>query len=151
MAEEPQMSVNLPEVQKQYVGEAKKPSLQDYLNMGKTAAQWYAETGRQSELDALRRNPRNRFNDQGVPMSVGRRQGATNAIRAASEGKSYISPSGNVIRNFTPANANMTDASTGLPVYKSYKPVSQISYNGSRGGRQSNPFKKIWNKFRSWF
>ncbi len=30
-----------------------QPSLQDYLNQGKTAAQWYAETGRQGELDKL--------------------------------------------------------------------------------------------------
>lgn len=28
-------------------------SLQDYLNQGKTAAQWYAETGRQGNLDVL--------------------------------------------------------------------------------------------------
>ena len=33
-------------------------SLQDYLNMGKTAEQWYAETGRQGELDAIGRDPR---------------------------------------------------------------------------------------------
>lgn len=30
------------------------PSLEDYLRMGKTAAQWFAETGQQSTADALR-------------------------------------------------------------------------------------------------
>ncbi len=31
----------------------KKPSLSDYLARGKTAAQWYAETGQQSSLDSI--------------------------------------------------------------------------------------------------
>lgn len=30
-----------------------QPSLEEYLSKGKTAAQWYAETGRQSELDRI--------------------------------------------------------------------------------------------------
>lgn len=38
--------------------EENKPSLQDYLNMGKTAAQWYAETGQQSTLDEIGRDTR---------------------------------------------------------------------------------------------
>lgn len=36
---------------------APQPTLQDYLNKGKTAAQWYAETGRQSTLDAIDKDP----------------------------------------------------------------------------------------------
>ena len=56
------------------------------------------------------------WNDAGKQMSVGPTQGVTNAIGAASAGQTYISPSGNAIPNYSPANANMTDASTGLPV-----------------------------------
>jgi len=36
-------------------GEPNTATLQDYLSQGKTAEQWYAETGRQSELDNLTR------------------------------------------------------------------------------------------------
>ena len=68
-------------------------------------------------------------------MSVGPRQGVTNSIRAAAAGETYISPSGNAIPNYTPANANMTDASTGLPVV----------------GRGNDPFRRTWNSIRKWF
>lgn len=89
-------------------------SLDDYLRMGKTAAQWYAETGQQSTMDSMRSS--GQWNDSGKPMSVGPQQGVTNAINAAASGQTYVSPSGNAIPNYSPANANMTDASTGLPV-----------------------------------
>lgn len=36
-------------------GQPNTATLQDYLNQGKTAEQWYAETGRQSELNQLTR------------------------------------------------------------------------------------------------
>lgn len=120
------------------------PTLGEYLAQGKTAAQYYAETGQQSTLDSIRSNPRLHFddksgsvaevgspqhpshkagpsqsyyNDYGRQMSVGPQQGVTNAINAAARGQTYVSPSGNRIYNYTPANANMTDAGTGLPVY----------------------------------
>lgn len=104
-----------------------RPSLDDYLRMGKTVAQYFAETGQQSTLDSLQSqgynpatnaNPYNPYNDTGKQMSVGPQQGVSNAITAASQGYTYVSPSGNRIPNYTPANANMTDASTGLPVYR---------------------------------
>lgn len=89
-------------------------SLQDYLRMGKTREQYYAETGQQSTMDQLRRS--NQWNDAGKQMSVGPQQAVSNAINAARAGATYVSPSGNQIPNYTPASANMTDASTGLPV-----------------------------------
>lgn len=104
-----------------------RPTLDDYLRMGKTVAQYFAETGQQSTLDSLQSqgynpatnaNPYNPYNDTGKQMSVGPQQGVSNAITAASQGYTYVSPSGNRIPNYTPANANMTDASTGLPVYR---------------------------------
>lgn len=101
----PQMSLAKPQ---------RQLSLDDYLRMGKTAAQWYAETGRQSTMDSMR--SAGQWNDSGKPMSVGPQQGVTNAINAAAAGQTYVSPSGNAIPNYSPANANMTDASTGLPV-----------------------------------
>lgn len=138
---------------------AARPTLQDYLNQGKTAAQWYAETGRQSSLDAIRKDPRksfddktgniiavgsaprSRFDDTGRQMSVGPQQGVTNAIRAASRGENYISPSGNVIYNYTPADANMTDASTGLPV----RGGDNVILNRDK---KSGLFSRISNFFR---
>ena len=90
-----------------------RASLDDYLRMGKTKEQYYAETGQQSTLDAINREPWNHTSSQ---MSVGPQQGTSNAITAASQGRQYVAPSGNAIPNYTPAKANMTDASTGLPV-----------------------------------
>lgn len=107
---------------------------------GEIYAEWMKRTGGQSQMDSIRSNPRLNFdensgnvtqvgqaghpsskqgayNDTGRQMSVGPQQGVTNAIRAASQGQTYVSPSGNKIHNYTPANANMSDASTGLPVY----------------------------------
>lgn len=118
------------------------PSISDYLRAGKTGEQYYAETGQQSFVDAVRsdvtrafnaltggvevakahqapaspHSSSNPYNDYGKQMSVGPTQGVTNAIRAAGKGYTYVAPSGNVIHNYTPANANMSDASTGLPV-----------------------------------
>lgn len=89
-------------------------SLQDYLNMGKTREQYYAETGQQSSMDQMKQA--GQWNDAGKQMSVGPQQAVSNAINAASAGATYVSPSGNQIPNYTPASANMTDASTGLPV-----------------------------------
>jgi cell pole-organizing protein PopZ len=43
-------AIALPQVQKTAIS---KPTLSDYLAKGKTAAQWYAETGQQSTLDAM--------------------------------------------------------------------------------------------------
>ncbi len=51
-------------------------SLSDYLGMGKTAAQWYAETGRQSTLDAIGADPRQNINlDTGAISRVGESSG----------------------------------------------------------------------------
>lgn len=96
-----------------------RPTLQDYLSRGKTEAQYYAETGQQSTLDAINREP---WNNAGQQMSVGQQQGVSNAVNAASSGNQYVSPSGNVVQNYTPSQANMTDASTGLPVVANNAP-----------------------------
>lgn len=122
--------------------ERKRYSLQDYLRMGKTPAQYYAETGQQSVADSAggsdkafrnyqqaqensrrqaeaRRNPHsqyNPYNHRGKKMSVGPRQGVRNSINAAARGYQYVSPSGNVVKNYSDQNSNMSDASTGLGV-----------------------------------
>ncbi len=161
--DEPQMSrdISIPETTRERY---KQPTLSDYLSQGKTAAQFYAETGQQSTLDSIRSNPRlkfddksgsigvadalkspfrpsqssqrSRFDDTGKQMSVGPEQGVINSIRAAAAGDIYKSPSGNLIPNFTPENANMTGASTGLPVV----------------GQNKSPFKRsTMNSIRKWF
>jgi len=161
VGEQPAMSIDMPKETRQRY---KRPTLSDYLSQGKTAAQFYAETGQQSTLDSIRSNPRMSFDDKsgavgevgtgshpsdkrgayddsGRQMSVGPRQGVTNAIRAAAAGQTYVSPSGNRIPNYTPAGANMTDASTGLPV------VAQ----NRRTSTSFNPFKAVYNKVKKWF
>lgn len=67
-----------------------KPSLEDYLRIGKTAAQWYAETGRQSELDALGADPRNN-----IDLNTGQLRGP-NAILAPSSDNGYGHGNSNV-------------------------------------------------------
>jgi len=109
----PQMSIAKP-VAPQRPVEQSRASLDDYLRMGKTREQYYAETGQQSTMDSMKAN--NQWNDAGKQMSVGPQQGVSNAINASASGQTYTSPSGNAIPNYTPANANMSDASTGLPV-----------------------------------
>jgi hypothetical protein len=105
-----------------------RPTLNDYLRMGKTVAQWFAETGQQSSLDSLSskgydpRTNANPYDMSGKQMSVDPKQVVNQSIQAASQGYQYVSPSGNVIPNYTPANANMTDASTGLPVVANNAP-----------------------------
>jgi len=110
----PQMSVAPLMSMAKPVAPQRQQSLEDYLRMGKTREQYYAETGQQSAMDSMKSG--GQWNDAGKQMSVGPQQGVTNAINAASAGQTYISPSGNAIPNYSPANANMTDASTGLPV-----------------------------------
>lgn len=109
-----------------------QPTLEEYLRKGKTVEQWYAETGRQGEADraggaqkaanayfdakadAYRQNEASQNSSQD-PKQV-QANAVSDAILAASQGKAYISNTGNKIPNYTPARANMTDAGTGLPV-----------------------------------
>ena len=130
-----EIDYGIPEPKKESSGKAgRKP--------GESEVEYMKRTGQQSTLDAMRRSG---FNDAGRQMSVGPQQGVTNAIRAAAAGQTYISPSGNEIKNYTPANANMTDASTGLPV------VGTQSRQTTQSQSQSNPFKKVWNRINNWF
>jgi hypothetical protein len=58
-------SIQMPQTTRKAIS---KPSLQDYLNKGKTVSQWFAEVGGQDKLDALQRkgyDPRsNRIPDE---------------------------------------------------------------------------------------
>ncbi len=124
------------------------PSLEDYLNNGKTADQWYAETGRQSEADAkggvakatqayfdakadAYRQGNPSTNSSESPQAV-QSNAVSNAISAAAEGKKYISNTGNIIPNYTPAKANMTDRGTGLPVVAKNTPYPVMSMADGR-------------------
>lgn len=115
-----------------------RPSLEDYLRMGKTKAQYYAETGQQSvadaaggyekaanayfdkKADAYRQNKPSPNASQDINQL--RSNAVSAAITAAGQGKPYYSSTGNRIYNYTPVAANMTDAGTGLPtIGTSYK------------------------------
>lgn len=144
----PQMSVEVPQMSFASVAKPKEKqqySLEDYLRMGKTAAQWYAETGQQGVADsyggaekaknayfdaksnAYRQNPTP--TNASVDWKQVQQNAVDDSIMAAGQGKKYYSSSGNVIPNYSPANANMTDAGTGLPVYGG-SPVSSKSNPG---------------------
>lgn len=147
-------SPNLPEPKKS--APKQQPSLQDYLRMGKTAEQWFAETGQQSVADRAggaqkaveqmrSQQASNPYNQSGYQMSVGPQQGVTNAINAAAAGQKYTSPSGNYIPPYSPAGANMTDASTGLPVVG--KPASSPARQDSVFDRAKNFTSGIFKRF----
>lgn len=125
----PAMTMATPIMPTKPVAPKPKPSLKDYLKMGKTVAQWFAETGGQSVLDKLQKEKhydpssnKNPYDLSGQQMSVDPNQAVNTAITAASQGQQYVSPAGNVISNYTPVNANMSDASTGLPVVANNAP-----------------------------
>lgn len=68
-----------------------KPTLDDYLRMGKTAAQWYAETGQQSTLDSIRANPRMSFDDRSGSISrVGDAPRSQSQDRVIEAGRSAV-------------------------------------------------------------
>jgi hypothetical protein len=90
--------------------------------MGKTVAQWFAETGGQSSLDNLSKggyDPRtnaNPYDMRQAQASISPSGAVNTAINAAASGQTAITQSGNALPNYSPIGANMSDASTGLPV-----------------------------------
>ena len=64
-----------------------KPTLGEYRAKGKTAAQWYAETGRQSTLDAIGKD---------VNKSVDLVTGKPSIVGGPRSGKAVVGPEGNV-------------------------------------------------------
>ena len=64
-----------------------KPTLGDYRGQGKTAAEWYAETGRQSTLDAIGKD---------VNKSVDLVTGKPSIVGGPRSGKAVVGPEGNV-------------------------------------------------------
>ena len=68
-----------------------KPTLGEYRGRGKTAAQWYAETGKQSTLDAIGKD---------VNKSVDLVTGKPSIVGGPRSGKAVVGPGGNV--NFQP-------------------------------------------------
>lgn len=141
-----------------------RPTLEDYLRRGKTAAQYYAETGQQSVADrfggpekaanayfdaksnAYRQNPSSSNSSQD-PKAV-QRAAVSDSIMAAGRGVPYYSNTGtntgNRIYNYTPANANMTDAGTGLPVYGG-SPSSSRNNNPGIFSQAVGAIKKLFN------
>jgi len=91
-----------------------QPSLQDYLNQGKTEAQWYAETGRQSDFDQLRKSG---GDTRAYAQDVSNRQAGG------------ISSGAN--QNFTPAYANYTDAKTGAASYQPPRAIQPAQQNAN--------------------
>jgi len=81
-----------------------QPTLGEYRGQGKTAAEWYAETGKQSTLDAIGRD---------VNKSVNLETGEASIVGGPRSGKAVVDPEGNV--NFQPEaprapnNASMQD------------------------------------------
>ena len=161
----PQMSVDVPQMSFSRVSAPKRrapkrqPTLEEYLRMGKTAAQYYAETGQQGVADraggaekaknayfdakanAYRQNQANQSRD---PQQV-RRDAVSDAVMAAGQGKAYYSNTGNRIYNYTPANANMTDAGTGLPVYGGSSSSRSSSSNPGIFSRAVGAIKRLFN------
>lgn len=127
--------------------EANKPSLQDYLNRGKTAEQWYAETGQQSTLDRIKAQG----GDVNQPYS------SSQANYSSPSGQSlYIpppqSPTDKLLKslgaqtniNYTPANANYT-SSTGQALYVPPPKQSAPQQN------QSNIFSRAYSAIKNIF
>lgn len=52
----PTASFAIPQTTRTAISQAPKPTLADYLSRGKTAAQYYAETGQQSTLDSINKS-----------------------------------------------------------------------------------------------
>jgi len=125
-------------------------SLQEYLDNGKTIAQYYAETGQQGALDAAG-GPDSLARDMassgggggGQPQYYG---GSTPETQAYQSDKAAGGISGGKNQNFTPAYANYTNAFTGQPAY-SPPPQKQQS----QPKQNSNVFNKIKNFFRGFF
>lgn len=141
---------NLPEPKKKVVVQ---PSLADYLAMGKRLDQWYAEVAGQDKLDAMGGPDSDAAKRQ---IAEAQRSPVNQAVVAASQGKQLVSPSGNVIRNYSPANANMSDAYTGLPVNaqeKASNPVGMMSREVNQSKAVSTPKRKedsgIFSKAKS--
>lgn len=65
------------------------------------------------------------YNFAGQPVSMTPQYAVDTAIKAAGTGQTMITRAGNPLPNYTPANANMTDASTGLPVVGSARTISK--------------------------
>ena len=135
----PTASFALPQVQKTAIS---KPTLSDYLSRGKTAAQYFAETGQQSVADKYGGVAK------AVSYGAGQNMSPANAnMTSAYTGQPAYQPvakqpvkaiSSGIGQNMSPANANMTSRYTGQPAYQA--PVSKKT----SGNWLSNLFKKLF-------
>jgi len=135
-------TIKLPEPQK------RRKTLDEYLSSGRTAAQWYAETGQQSSLDAIRSDPRASFDDKsgaisyvgGGGSSGGYAGGSSPQTRAYQSNRAAGGISYGPGQNYTPSFANFTSADTGQPAYH---PPPQISQPAQSQG--------IFQRIKNWF
>jgi murein DD-endopeptidase MepM/ murein hydrolase activator NlpD len=135
-------SPQLPTPKKAY-----QPTLQDYLSMGKTAEQFYAETGRQSELDQIRKSGGG-VQHASVPQMI-------NLGRTSGQGMpSYQKQSGGVVKAApgtslrSDASGNVQQVRIGDTPVKS--PSAQLSVQPNQGGlfnRASNFASGIFKRF----
>jgi len=129
-----------------------QPSLQDYLNRGKTAEQWYAETGRQSTLDAIRSQGGDiRGPGGGVSSGAGQNYTPGNANYSSPTGyASYVpAPRPNVQgvssgpqQNYTPGNANYSSSSGNA----SYAPPPKSQQNPGIFSSVSNTIARLFRR-----
>lgn len=133
----------------------RQPSIDEYLSKGKTVEQWYAETGRQSELNAIRRSggdpvaqAKDITNRQAGGVSSGSNQNSTPAYANYTDAKtgnaSYTPPPARsqAVQNYTPVNANYTSGS-GRAVYKA--PPAQTPK------KDENLFSRAYNSITKLF
>lgn len=135
----------------------RQPTVEEYLSKGKTVEQWYAETGRQSELDAIRRSggdpvaqAKDITNQQAGGVSSGANQNFTPAYANYTDAKtgnaSYTPPPARsqAVQNYTPANANYTSGS-GRAVYKA-PPVQTPKKEENLFSRAYNSITKLFRR-----
>lgn len=135
----------------------RQPSIDEYLSKGKTVEQWYAETGRQSELDAIRRSggdpvaqAKDITNRQAGGVSSGSNQNFTPAYANYTDAKtgnaSYTPPPARsqAVQNYTPTNANYTSGS-GRAVYKA-PPVQTPKKDENLFSRAYNSITKLFRR-----
>ena len=141
----PTASFALPQVQKTAIS---KPTLSDYLAKGKTAAQYFAETGQQSIADSYggaekaAAQIKNIAPYTGMSTNQVANQILTGAYKAGVSPKAVTS---GPYQSSSPANANMTSAYTGQPAYQA--PVvskPQSTQSTSKDNWLQQLFKRIF-------
>lgn len=136
---------NLPAPKQTY-----QPTLDDYLRMGKSVDQWYAETGRQGELDYMRANgidPSSRGQSAPTPQQVN--QMGTTGDRGSStvqypSGRTVTAAPGTTLRADSSGNVQQTRQGDS-PVKSS---SAQLAY---RPSNEQGLFNRAYNAITKLF